>query len=165
MYATSKYRKLSDVQTYGFRKGRGPMLITELVRQLLFLSHDWGTTVFIGSFDIKIAFDSMRHALIFTSLLGRGVPEQLAVAIVRELCDVKADAEIAGVAAVEGIEINNGGRQGGTETTWCWNILMEFILEDVVQTWNILGMGFSFDQLGLVNHALWADNLYIFASS
>eukprot|EP00973_Karenia_brevis_P067357 9369234-Karenia_brevis.AAC.1 len=26
-------------------------------------------------------------------------------------------------------------------------------------------MGFSFDELGLVNHAIWADNLYLFAQS
>lgn len=163
--AAACHRKPSLVQTYGFRKGRGPMLITELVRQLLFLSHEWGPRVFIASCDVKTAFDSMGHALIFRSLLARGIPEQLAVAIVWELCDVQANAEIIGIAAVEGISINSGGRQGGTETTWCWNMLMEFILEETVDTWNTFSMGFSFDDLGLVNHVIWADNLYLFASN
>ena len=163
--AAQRYRKPSIVQTYGFRKGRGPMLITELVRHLLFLSHEWGARVFVGSFDIKTAFDSMKHALMFKSMVARGIPEQMAVALVWELCDVKADVEIFGVTATKDVEINSGGRQGGTETTWCWNILLEFIMEDIVKTWNDLKMGFEFDGKGLVNHAIWADNVYLFASS
>ena len=45
--AAERYRKPSIVQTYGFRKGRSPMLITELVRHLLFFSHEGGARVFV----------------------------------------------------------------------------------------------------------------------
>ena len=165
MEAASRHRRPSKVHTYGFRKGRGPMLITELVRHLLFLSHEWGPRLFIGSYDIRTAFDTMRHQLIFRALVGRGIPEQLAVALVWELCGVSADVSVMGVAEVFGVAINSGGRQGGTETTWCWNIMLEFILEELVETWNDLDMGFTFDGLGLVNHAIWADNIYLFAKS
>eukprot|EP00973_Karenia_brevis_P031313 4321817-Karenia_brevis.AAC.1 len=136
------------------------MLITELVRQLLFFSHEWGQAVFVGSFDIKTAFDSMRHALIFEALVARGIPQQLAVALVWELCEVKADVEVCGVASADGISINSGGRQGGTETTWCWNIMLEHILDEVIGCWDQLGYGFTCDGRGIVTHAIWADNIY-----
>eukprot|EP00973_Karenia_brevis_P073142 10159766-Karenia_brevis.AAC.1 len=63
-----RIRRPSHVHTYGFRKGRSPMLITELFRQLLFLSHEWGPGIAIGSFDIKIAFDSMDHSIVFDAM-------------------------------------------------------------------------------------------------
>ena len=60
------------------------MLITELPRQLLIVSHEWRPTVVIGSFDIRTAFDSMDHELIFKALTGRGVAEHLLVDHVQE---------------------------------------------------------------------------------
>ena len=110
------------------------MLISELVRQILFLSHQWGPAVYVGSYDIKTAFDTMRHHFMFNALLTRGAPESLAVSLVWELCDVKADAFVIGVAEAHGIDFNSGGRQGGTETTWCWKITIEYMLEELVNT-------------------------------
>ena len=72
--------------------------------------------------------------MIFSALLKRWIPESLAVSLVWELCDVKADAFIIGVAEAQGIDDNSGGRQGGTETTWCWNVMIEYILGELVDT-------------------------------
>ena len=59
--------------------------------------------------------------------------------------------------AAEGIDINNGGRQGGMETTWCWKIFLEHILEDLVKDWKLMGMGFESDGRGPGSRAIWAD--------
>jgi hypothetical protein len=158
-------RTPSRVNTYGFRKGRGPMLITELLRRLLFLSHEWGPHVAIGSFDVKTAFDSMDHQLIMEALMARGVPEHLAAAFIRELMDLSIDVEIPGFADAKGIRGNRGGRQGGTDTTLLWNYLLEFVMDDLVRRWNESGTGFQFENGALVNHLIWADNIYLIANS
>ena len=160
-----KYRKPSNVCTYGFRQGIGPMFITELLRRLLFISHEWGPTIAIGSFDVKTAFDSMDHEVVFGALVARGVPLHIAVALIRELRGLHADVSVPGVAEVVGLPVNSGGRQGGTETTLLWNILLEHGLEDLISSWATEGFGFSFDGAPLVNHAIWADNIFIVASS
>eukprot|EP00973_Karenia_brevis_P006522 887447-Karenia_brevis.AAC.1 len=38
-------------------------------------------------------------------------------------------------------------------------------MKDVVDTWNLLGYGFQYDNGPLVNHLVWADNVYLVASS
>ena len=132
------------------------MLITELFRQLLIVSHEWRPTVVIGSFDIRTAFDSMDHELIFKALTGRGVAEHLAAAFIRELWDLQVEAEIPGMATTTGQPANVGGRQGGTETPSLWNYLLKYILEELVAKWNVRGWGFRFDNGPLVNHMIWA---------
>lgn len=146
----------SRVNTYGFRRGRGPMLITELLRRILFIGHEWGPHLAIGSFDIRTAFDSMDHSIVFKALVGRGVPEHLAAAFIRELIDIRIEVEIPGLAEAEGVEANTGGRQGGTDTTVLWNYLMEYLLDDLVRSWGVAGVGFKFESGPLVNHLIWA---------
>ena len=101
----------------------------------------------------------------YTAMLARAIPPQLAAALITELCGLEADLDIYGVAAAQYIPINSGGRQGGTETTWCWNLGLEFLLGDLVDEWNALSVGFSCGGDSLVNHAIWADNIYLFGSS
>eukprot|EP00973_Karenia_brevis_P086357 11974497-Karenia_brevis.AAC.1 len=104
--------------------------IQELLRRVLFLSHEWGPTAVVGSFDVATAFDSMDHDFMFEAMLGVGIPEHIVAALMRELLHVQADAEIKDITSVEAIGINKGGRQGGTETPNEWNWLMEYILRD-----------------------------------
>eukprot|EP00973_Karenia_brevis_P043600 6041344-Karenia_brevis.AAC.1 len=101
-----KHRRPSQVQTYGFRPGRSPMLITELLRRLLFISHEWGPPVIIGSLDVATAFDSMDHSLVFHAMCRRGIPPHLAAALVDELRHVVAEAEIPGLTHSEPVAIN-----------------------------------------------------------
>ena len=72
------------------------MLITEMLRQILFLSHEWGPTVRSGSFDIKTAFEFMDHRIIFNALVSRDVPEHLAAAVLMELMDLQVEVVILG---------------------------------------------------------------------
>ena len=69
------------------------------------------------------------------------------------------------MATTTGQPANVGGRQGGTETPSLWNYLLEYILEELVAKWNDRGWGFRFDNGPLVNHMIWADNVYLVASS
>ena len=42
---------------------------------------------------------------------------------------------------------------------------MPLTFDDLVAIWNELNMGFEADGKELINHAIWADNVYLFASS
>eukprot|EP00973_Karenia_brevis_P040796 5647854-Karenia_brevis.AAC.1 len=103
---------------------------------MLFLSHEWGPTIVIGNLDIKTAFDSIDHSILFHALIGRGLQEHLAAAFLRELMDIEIDVEIPAMCEASGIRANTGGKQGGTDTTALWNYLIEWIMEDVVGEWN-----------------------------
>ena len=44
--------------------------------------------------------------------------------------------------------------------------MIDYIMEPVVQAWVDMGLGFcDADRTYLINHAIWADNLYILSSS
>ena len=44
-------------------------------------------------------------------------------------------------------------------------MVLEFILEELVVAWSPKGMGFTFDRLGVISHAICCDNTYLFAKS
>eukprot|EP00973_Karenia_brevis_P075488 10484868-Karenia_brevis.AAC.1 len=98
-------------------------------------------------------------------MVSRGVQEHLAAAFLRELMDIEIEVEIHGMCRAEGIAANKGGRQGGTDTTMLWNYLLESAMEEVVLAWNQDGYGFQYENGPLVNHLIWADNIFIVASS
>ncbi|CAK0793109.1 unnamed protein product [Prorocentrum cordatum] len=107
----------------------------------------------------------MVPELALDALVVRGVPGHIAAAIIRELVGLTAVAVVPEVAEASGIPVNQGGRQGGTETPTCWNFLLEYILQELVRHWNSAGVGFSFDGDPRINHAIWADNVYLVEES
>ena len=62
-------------------------------------------------------------------------------------------------------EFNSGGRQGGVETPDCFNAVIEDALDDVILSWTVRGLGFCLDSFGIINHAIFADNIFLFAKS
>ena len=63
-----------------------------------------------------------------------------------------------------------GWKQCGVETPDQWRALLDHILEPVVRTWCRSGFGFKLvdeneEDEYLINHAIWADNIVLFATS
>eukprot|EP00973_Karenia_brevis_P039513 5453730-Karenia_brevis.AAC.1 len=85
-------------------------------------------------------------------MLSVGIAPHIAAALLQELVEVYADAEVHGVARVQNIRVNKGGRQGGTETPNMWNWLLEHVLKSLVETWNRSGYGFQYESGPLINH-------------
>ena len=119
----------------------------------------------VGSFDVAIVFDSIGHEIILEAMLAREAPDHIAAAVMQELRDFEAAAAVSGIATVKSIPVSVGGRQGGTETTTLWNLLMEYLPEEVVDFWNVMGCGFKMDHGPFVNHMIWVDNIYLVALS
>eukprot|EP00969_Alexandrium_andersonii_P317154 14011309-Alexandrium_andersonii.AAC.1 len=59
---------------------------------------------------------------------ARSVPLELALSLFRELVGTRADVEINGSVAVD-VPYDKGGRQGGRETPFLWNLVLDYALE------------------------------------
>ena len=132
------------------------MMITALFRRLLFVSHEWGPPIAIGSFDVKTAFGLMNHEVVYDALRSLGIPGDESVALINELRCLQAEVEVPGVASAAGIGVNKSVQQGGTETTALWDLLMEHLLAD---SWAREGLGFKLDDANRESHVVFTDNI------
>ena len=119
--------------------------------------------------DIRTAFDSMPHQLVCDSLLARGVRAIDVGLHIQELTDVEACISIPFVGSIDLFPFHKGGKQGGVATPDEWRAIIDHIMEPVVSDWNSKGYGFHLTGPDgtiefLVNHAVFADNVLLFAT-
>ena len=160
----------SIVHSYGFRRCTSASQVTGLVRQLQFLADTWKLPLVTALQDVQTAFDSMPHALISRSMLARGVSPQMTGLHIRELTAMNAYIWLLHCGKTEMFQYTKGGKQGGIETPDEWRAVVDSLMEPIVRKWNHIQFGFHLhDEHGepclLVNHAVWADNIIVFASS
>ena len=143
-------------------------MVCGLVRQLLFLSNVWGLPLLVACQDVCTAFDTMSHDVIVDALLARGCSPQLACVCLRELTGIQAVATLPGAGTTQPFVFEKGGKQGGAETPEVWNAVIDYLLEPLVNSWEERRMGFSLGHsttdFRIITHAVWADNVVVFAS-
>ena len=87
-------------------------------------------------------------------------------ALLREISGMKGCLSLPRVSPSELFDIERGGKQGGVETPDEFNVMMEWLLEPLSRSWAQRHMGYTFAGGGpLLTHLLWADNVFILASS
>lgn len=165
MSLIKKTAPMSRAHIYGFRTGCSTALVTELLRQCLHLSAQWGKNVYIFSLDVQTAFDDMQHEVIFQSLLSRGVHAELVYALAQEYTDLRARVTVSDSDPSASFSFLRGGRQGGVETPEVFNMVVESALEQVIEKWRALKFGFTLDDRHFTTHAVWADNFFIVAKT
>ena len=118
--------------------------------------------------DVRIAFDSMRHGLVSDSLRGRGVSSRDVGTHMRELTALAGYITLPFVAHTPPFNFFKGVNQGGVETPDEWRAIIDQIMEPIVLSWCQRGLGFTLymteSALRLINHAVWADNIVLFAA-
>ena len=140
-------------------------MVTEMLRQALHLSVQWGKPLYIITCDVKIAFDDILHDVMADSMLQRGVHSALSHAFLLEYPDLRGRVKFADVDPTGFFECSKAGRQGGVETQHFFNIIMEAAASELVDSWKARNFGFSLDDVNFISHAVWADNLYFFGHS
>jgi len=160
----------SPVHSYGFRKNTCASDVNGLVRELMFISRVWALPLITAVQDIRYAFDSMPHDLVGRSLKSQGASALQTGLHLRELTGLQAFIHLPNVGCTRNFDFQKGGKQGGVETPDQWKALLEFLFVPIVKKWNQLGMGFALPEEAekpgkLFNHAVWADNVILFASS
>ena len=88
----------------------------------------------------------------------------------QELAGLQGFMVLPNVGATPRFDFGRGGKQGGVETPDEWNAVVNYVLEPVVRRWGALGLGFKLLVCDgviseLINHAVWADNIILFAES
>eukprot|EP00933_Yihiella_yeosuensis_P028749 TRINITY_DN2257_c0_g1_i1.p1 TRINITY_DN2257_c0_g1~~TRINITY_DN2257_c0_g1_i1.p1 ORF type:complete len:740 (-),score=46.39 TRINITY_DN2257_c0_g1_i1:86-2305(-) len=161
----------------GFEPGHQPMEITEFLRLLLQKCYEWNVPLIINCGDVHKAFDSMKHDFLDEAAELHGIPLVLRAAMVRELTDVGLHICLNGIV-VENIPLQVGGKQGGTQTPLEWNLYLDSAIAPTIASWLQSGLGFKFLPFGndscpqifenettLINHAVWADDVYLLSTS
>eukprot|EP00973_Karenia_brevis_P072285 10042418-Karenia_brevis.AAC.1 len=91
---------------------------------------------------------------------------------------LQATVTIPGACESQSIRYDRGGRQGGVDTPFLFNQVVDAALEDLVSQWRADKAGFEMlDHLKMdssanlgymrkyLSHLIWADNAFIFSSS
>ena len=76
---------------------------------------------------------------------------------------MSATISIPGAGSTEPFEFSRPGKQGGIETPDEFNMFMERMMSPLVKRWYERGWGFRLDSGVIVNHLLWADNVWLIA--
>jgi hypothetical protein len=159
----------SWVHSYGFKRFCRTSHITSLVRQLQYISQSWGMPLLVALQDVEVAFDSMEHEHIVTSMSARGITAGMVGAHMRELCNMRAVITLPGAGDTQSFSYNKGGKQGGIETPDQWNMLVDHLMEDLILSWTMREFGFKLGDsetaAKYINHAVWADNVILFATT
>ena len=149
----------------GFEPGKQTMELTELCGMLLAKCSEWRLPLFIGKSDVHKAFDSMEHGKLDTSLQRKNVPLALRAATLRELVEVALEFRFQGASSPP-VDLGKGGKQGGGDTPTYWNYYLDAALAETVLQWIELRWGIDLeDGLPPISHAIWADDIFFFASS
>ena len=139
--------------------------ITGIILEALAWSRNWGgDPIFIGSADIRKAFNLMGTAVVATALHRRGVAAHTVAAILRERFNSVVTMEIPTAGETQETPYTLGGVMGGTEVPIEFRTLVESATENLVEDWRRRGLGLNLDGLWL-RLFIWADDLYLFASS
>ena len=168
-----KQLRPSRVHAYGFKRGSSTAHVVGLICQLIYSADVWGTPLIISSQDVRTAFDAMDHNWIAKSLQSRGASAQVTALLMRELTGVEAVMTLPCAGTTSPFNYTRGGKQGGVETPEEWNALIDYLLEALVTSWASKGYGIKLcdgdNAVGsdacLVSHAVWADNIFLFATS
>ena len=102
--------------------------------------------------------------------MAKGVSKADVAVQMRELSGMQARITLPHVGSTQAFDFERGGKQGGVETPGQWNASVDYIMRPVVSSWHQRGLGFWIDQADdpsakLVSHAVWADNVFLFAGS
>ena len=111
--------------------------------------------------DASNAFDRVKHSVLFSKLVRRGVPGY----IVRLLCywyDRQAVCVRWGNSLSDPFHVNNGVRQGGILSPYLFNVYI--FMDDLSQSLNCCKTGCLSGEI-IINHLMYADDLVLLSPS
>ena len=73
-WAPAMQRDLLGPWAMGFRAGSGTVHLAQLLSDLMVLQHQRGAELWLASFDLQKAFDSLPWWAVFRTLLAAGAP-------------------------------------------------------------------------------------------
>ena len=140
---------------FGFLKGSSTDQCIYLLKELIAMYNNSGSTVFTCFLDASKAFDRVDHALLIAKLRARNVPlfiiRLLTYWFSTQRVKIRWDNCIS-----DYIHVYNGVRQGGILSPMLFNVYMN----DISIALNRVDTGLSFGT-GFINHIMYADDLVV----
>ena len=157
----------SSVATFGFKTGFNCDDVISILMETIAVAHQWGLNLVIGTLDIQIAFDSIKHECLANALIQRGLHPTMVRALLREVSHMTCRITLPGTDPSDSFEMHVGGKQGGVETSELFNAMIEHALEPLVIAWKRDRLGFCFGESDdhPLSHLIWADNITLVAKS
>ncbi len=155
---------------YGFRQGHSTSHITSSLTNMCMHGDKWGKRecLYVADMDIYQAFDNCTIQNVHKGLEHARVPAYLQHAFLDPL------SHSTGCLYYDGLEIDNIQwdtciRTGGPEGPLGFNLIIAAMWGDVIHNWDVQGMGYAVDfgteHRSVVNHFIWADNVYLVSRS
>ena len=170
---TAKIR--SQVSLFGFVPGRSCSEVTAALKRAAQHAALWGKDrkLLIASADVKQAFQHTTVACVKRAMDVLAIPCYLQYAILVPLLNEETTLLFEGVA-VEHVRVDRHIRTGGNESPELWNLVVCAMWSALFHSWDEQGTGFhcyhpsdreySLERTAVVNHLLYADNVYILGS-
>lgn len=87
-------------------------------------------------------------------------PDAITAAFLRESCSLKVDPQFMDVTLGESVPFTRCERQGGTESTWKWDLCMGSLLSRLVAAWRGNGYGMVLNGFHMCC-LVFADNIWL----
>ena len=155
-----------NICIYAYEQCLGTNHITVVLQLLLSRGWEWQNRcpVFIFNGDILAAFDNMRPDAVVAGLRAGGLHPRVIAAMLAETVNLSCYPEFDGIGLDKPVSFNKCAKQGGVESSFEWNQLMFNCLVVLDPLWKASGYGINLDGR-LWTHAVWADNVWLFANS
>lgn len=145
----------------GFRKGFQTAMLVETLRMCLLQAKDWLMPLAMANTDADAAFESIRHDCLVAGWEWLGAPTLLVAAFYREMAPANVQVVICGESTQPEGSANLCGK---VATPTHWNVLIAYVVRDLVPSWLERGFGFRLAQV-IVLFLAWADDFTLVASS
>ena len=161
--STWRWRRLL---IFGFEEHHSTEQICVGLQLLVSKGREWpsGHPIVVLSADVKAAFDELDLDAVLDCLCHWNFPGELIAALVEESLELEAEAMLHGVRS-KTFPFTRSVRQGGVESTFEWNLVVRRMLDSCYDRWQAAGYGVRLPVVGLINHVVWADNLYFIGHS
>ena len=118
--------------------------------------------------DIEAALDNAKPRNVMIAMMEMKVPPLVIAAILNEQAGAKVRPEFDGLDCDE-CELSACIVQGGVHSTYCWNVLVGYLIQLLLPMWLDKSYGVDLDEAfddvheGYINHAVWSDNIWLVA--
>lgn len=151
---------------FGFVEGMACQQITAPLMLILAKSYEWPKDEPVHFFagDVKAAFDNIKTRHTALAMERRGLPARLIHALLLESRGSRMHANFQGVPMQGTVFYNASERTGSTDAPAKWNWILDDSLAILASEWFERGMGIRVSGRWFT-HAVWADNVYLLAST
>ena len=160
-----------SLNMYGFVQFRKVSEVTSFTKHLCQHAAQWGKgeKLYLASLDVLQAFDHVTIKLALQSMEKLGFDPALIYALLCPMTENTCKATFEGTQNLDWIGWDRSIRTGGVDGPFIFKVVSVALWNDIVGTWPGRDLGYVVESpvpmptRSTISHALWADNLLLYA--